>query len=348
MNAQSASTHRDSAKLPSIGDFGDKLSHTVEKNPFFSLVAGFLLFSALLYMITAYQVQPYNTRATVQDGVVTMELSPASMSFLPGSEQMIDIVVNTNGAFVDGFQIFADITGSVPNDIRFTPAEITGLNPVVSTIDPITGGVQLKFASITTNPSQSFTSVGEDVVLGTFHFTAPSSGTMNIMFNNNLTTSTSHASAEDILAPVSNEMYSFIGPTIILPSATITPLQDTPTMTSAPSDTPSSPSPTTSTRQARVAGYVNDAQSLAPVSGATITAEDPNAKGRSARVAQTTTDEDGWYEIFVPAGTYNLKSSSKQYQTTAIEDVQLTSTSDVGFDFLMTAKGGRKGPKKPR
>ena len=108
----------------------------------------------------------------------TMVLSPGTSSVTPGSSVSINVNVNTGTKQISGIQIFADLTGTLPSNLLFTPTVITGLQTAFNQIDTTTSGRKLKVGLITTSPSTPYTTNGSTVTIGRLTFTAPSSGSM--------------------------------------------------------------------------------------------------------------------------------------------------------------------------
>ncbi|OGM26169.1 hypothetical protein A2627_03970 [Candidatus Woesebacteria bacterium RIFCSPHIGHO2_01_FULL_39_28] len=113
----------------------------------------------------------------------TMVLSPGTSSVTPGSSVSINVNVNTGTKQISGIQIFADLTGTLPSNLLFTPTVITGLQTAFNQIDTTTSGRKLKVGLITTSPSTPYTTNGSTVTIGRLAFTAPSSGSMLFTFD---------------------------------------------------------------------------------------------------------------------------------------------------------------------
>ena len=91
-------------------------------------------------------------------------------------------VADIQNKSIDGVQFVAVLDGDVPEDIHFVPAQIEGLEPLITTITEEGGQKLLKIAFLTPPPN-AFTINSPTIVLGTLEFTRPDSGKVEVEFN---------------------------------------------------------------------------------------------------------------------------------------------------------------------
>lgn len=142
--------------------------------------------------------------------VAPITLNPSGGSITPSANGTIVLRAGTGGAAVDGFQVFLDISGSLPANLTFTPTDLTsrGLKSIVSTLDTTTSGRLLRLLFITSDPTTPFTST-TPVDLGSFSFTAPASGQMVFTFDTSRTKITQHDTTANIAGIPAPTTYSF-------------------------------------------------------------------------------------------------------------------------------------------
>ena len=214
----------------------------------------------LIGFILSQQTQDVRQQASSPTGVAELFVTPDSSPFPAGSEQTLTFKVNMNVADkqIAGVQFIADITGTIPDDLLFTPAQITGLNPVSQTIIDTVDGKQLTVGFLTTPPS-TFTTTASDLTLGTLTFTAPSDGSMTLAFDPVLSKvlEVNDPDVQDILHTPGTVSYSF-------ESTGIGGGNDpTPTNTPVPTSTQTAPTATP--------GSGGDVPTATPTSTATLT-----------------------------------------------------------------------------
>lgn len=174
-------------------------------------------------------------QAASADAPVSIEFSSTNANFPTNQSSSIQIVANTGQATVDGFQVFATLSGAIPSDIQFNPSSVSGLKFVRGGIGNANrnGNRVLSFAFVTENPTQPYTSAGQNVVLGTLNFTPTSAGQLSITANKTKSKSIAHGSLAAVLSPIVSKTF------------TVTASNPTPTVVSSPVASPSNiPNPT--------------------------------------------------------------------------------------------------------
>lgn len=174
----------------------------------FALFLGFLLLIPLTYLGVQTATRLFSKATSVQDPA-TITFSPAILSNLGEGTSEIQINFNTQYHNVDGVQLAIDFTGSVPADIQFNPASITGLTLAANQMTNTANGKRLTMAFITSNPTVPFTTHSQEISLGKISYATPSSGSMNIVVDNTFSKATRNGDAIDILAEVSAQTISF-------------------------------------------------------------------------------------------------------------------------------------------
>lgn len=148
--------------------------------------------------------------ASLSNGVATVHLTPQTSNLTPNIAQNLDLLFNSNGEYVDGIQLVINFSGEVPSDLGFTAVDVTGLTPIITTIE--TNADQTKTASIvfiTSNPKSPFTTGNSDIKLGSFSLTNSPSGQMLIAFDQDQSTTLRTGTTDDILKNPVNQTYSF-------------------------------------------------------------------------------------------------------------------------------------------
>lgn len=164
-----------------------------------------------LYLST--QNQDVRQQASTPTGTAVLSLTPPSTTFVANSEHSVELKVNMGVAQIniDGIQFIAELTGDIPNDIEFEPANIPGLNPIATTLIDTSAGKKLTVAFVTTPPTP-FTATNQDILVGKLTFTAPSSGSMAISFDPTASKILQNATSDDVLrTPPSQIVYTFAG-----------------------------------------------------------------------------------------------------------------------------------------
>lgn len=197
-------------------------------------------------------------RAATQSGTVGFRLTPGTSTISAGDSNIaIDLDI-PSGTSVDGIQVVATFSGSVPSNLAFTPQTPAGMQMVINDLTKTGTTATLKLAFITQSPQSPYTTTS--TYLGRFTFTAPASGQMTLTFDNTLTKVVSHGTALDI--------------------ASLTPMQ---TYTFAVATSSPSPSPTSAPSTSCVRG--NQSISLSPAS-------QTGYKGQALTYTVTVTNND--------------------------------------------------------
>jgi hypothetical protein len=140
-------------------------------------------------------------------------LNPGTSNIVAGSPTAVSIRSNVGTSKVDGFQIFVNVTGTLPTDLTFTGSDLKaqGLNMAKGDIvdNGTTRTVRILF--ITTNPDQPFTASG-DVILGNLKFTAPQTGNLTLTVDAALTKIVDHDSGSNLAVVPSPTIYTFVPP----------------------------------------------------------------------------------------------------------------------------------------
>lgn len=212
---------------------------------------GFIV-SVLAFLFTLSLHTNQLVYAATSSGTVTMQLSKATSTITPGSATSVDVVVNTGTTNVIGFQVQADITGTIPTDLVFTPKPPSNATVTFATsynqLSTITGGRRLQVI-LDTSSAAGYSTANQNVVIGTFTFTAPTTGAMTITFDQSQSLILSDAYV-DVLRTVGGAVYTFTAPIVPTNTPTNTPTtRPTNTPTTRPTNTPTArPTNTPTTR----------------------------------------------------------------------------------------------------
>lgn len=125
---------------------------------------------------------------------------------------------------VEGFQMIASITGSVPATMTFTPATVAGLTPAAQSVVDDANGKKLTVAFVTTSPSVPFNANNATVTLGTLSFVAPASGSMTITIDQMTSKILQSVTGNDILANQGASTFSVTVPATATPTVLPTAL----------------------------------------------------------------------------------------------------------------------------
>ncbi len=178
---------------------------------------------ALILLLAAFVFKQPASDSSVADPVAMVNLEPASAAFSSGSSQTVILKANTGGRPADGFQVFIDLTGTIPTNIQFTAANLqsSGLRLVTSELATKGAGKELKLLFITSNPTSPFTA-STAIELGRFTFTAPASGSLTLAFSSSMTKIIEHNTVIDLVIVPGNSVYTFGGATSSATSSTAT------------------------------------------------------------------------------------------------------------------------------
>ncbi|MBL8015319.1 MAG: hypothetical protein JNK26_03985 [Candidatus Doudnabacteria bacterium] len=227
--------------LTKYRNFYDSVVRSNKRNQmlFYALVTGCIVLVLALGLYVFTLISRGDLDFSVAGEVANITLTPTGGTMTPNISQSIIMKANTGGAAVDGFQVFMDITGTIPADIDFVPANLStqGLNLIIADIvDKTGGGKELKMLFITKDPLQPFTSTAM-LELGRFTFTAPASGNMGLAFNTTLTKIIEHSSGANLAAYPTAQTYTFTAPSSSSSSSTSTSVSTTTSSSSSSTTT---------------------------------------------------------------------------------------------------------------
>lgn len=200
-----------------------------------------------LFLLAAIGAGLFSLRAS-QDtrDMATSQTGTAKFVFTKTSPSTIQIsATGTGQSVLDGLQLIAGFTGTIPTDLKVVPTAPTGLNPVATTITDVTGGKKLTFVFVSANPQTPFQANSASVVLGNLQFTPPANGSMVITVDQLATKILQSSTGVDLLGPIAPVTIA-MGTATPSPVATILPPPPTaPTPTPTPTSLPViTPTPT--------------------------------------------------------------------------------------------------------
>lgn len=203
------------------------------------LILGLLFAGLVAVTVLARRSADNRQRASTGQGTASLAFSPADPYVQPGSTQSLALQVNNlHSSLVDGFQVVLNITGTVPANMEFAAASISGMHTAVNTFSDTAEGKKLEIAYITNDPSAPFNPGEGSVTLGNFTYVAPASGQVTLAFDNSRSKVVQHTTGNDILGMPSTFYYNFTTSTPT-PTPGATPVETelpvpTPTATSCP------------------------------------------------------------------------------------------------------------------
>lgn len=174
-----------------------------------SLVVVLLVLPAV--MLAALSNQDIRQQASVESNAALITLSPASATFIPRQAGRIEVLLDTQFEEIDRIQMGIDITGTVPSDLQFGPAQPSGWLVSSNTLTSTQAGLRLTLV-LEPNPNQDtamYSTRGTAVPIGTFSFTGADSERMNFVFDRNFTQVWQARTGENILTPPIDYHYSF-------------------------------------------------------------------------------------------------------------------------------------------
>lgn len=173
------------------------------------LFALLLFLSAGLVSAIFVSLSPQDLRRGAATNLAEFVFVPGSGNITPGSTQEILITVNTKNYQVDGIQLLANLSGSVPADLTLVPQTVSGLSQVVASLDQ-SGDPDLKLAFLTANPSTPFSTNNSSVTVAKLTFTAPTTGQFSINFDTTpVSKITETGTGTNILEPPTALSYTF-------------------------------------------------------------------------------------------------------------------------------------------
>ena len=191
-----------------------------------------------LTMVAVQQRQDIRQKAASPTGTASIQITPNASTMLAGSPQTLILSALTPSLSVDGFQIIATLSGTIPSDIAFQPATIDGTHVLMPSLNKTsTNSATLTFAIVTADPQTPITAGLTN--LGQLTFTAPSTGNLTISFDQTYSKILQNKTVQDVLRFPQNTTYTFVAPTPSpAPSDTPTPTPLPPTPTNTPTPTP--------------------------------------------------------------------------------------------------------------
>lgn len=175
-----------------------------------------VMIGLLAAVVLLNQTQDLRRSAATATGPATLVLTPGSQNITPGENKVIEVRVNSgisNGK-IDGIQFIADIQGTIPPDLQFNPVAPAGMevlfpdssNPLVEN----STGLELQYVAVTKDPLvPTVAASSNSILVGTFSFTAPSSGSFSVTFSPELSRIAENSSAKDILRYPETYSYTF-------------------------------------------------------------------------------------------------------------------------------------------
>jgi hypothetical protein len=268
-------------------------------------------------------------------GIVDVTLSPQTSTYTSTDQATVQVMVDSgpNIVKVEKLQFtIANISGDIPNDLSFTLAPIPGVIKITTAlIDTATGK---RLDATLSNPSNSYSTNGETLPMGSFRFTPKSSGSMNIVFDPSFAQTFKGIQGNEIirLGGAGDYIFSIPSPT---PALTITPIpavtstlrvqspQQSSTQLSATSSTPT-PVPTpTPTLIAQSLAEVTPAPTSTPTPIPTPTPSPTNTQ-ESLSVTPTATPTPTPNSGKVGSTSLTVDSSSTQEQLPVTGSTQET------------------------
>ncbi len=180
-------------------------------------------------------------RAATSTGTAQFIIKQANSStyITPNAAGQLSIsATGTGQSNLDGFQLIATFTGTVPADLTMNVASPAGMLSAVSSMTDIVGGKKLTLLYLPSNSSVPFNANSATVGLGSLSFTAPASGTMTVTIDQATSKILQNSTGSDLLALQSPMTFNFQTAPVTSPVGTATPVP-----TIAPPPPPPSPMP---------------------------------------------------------------------------------------------------------
>lgn len=174
----------------------------------FTLVLIFILFItyAMIFYTWFFSPVPLLSGPSTGARVVLTQLNTNT-----SEKSSIGVAVNLDdiqGTAINGLQVIAQLQGTVPDDIIFTPKTVDGLEPIVTTIDHSGGTPTLKIAFL--KPLTKEYVVNQPFLeIGALTFTKPTTGTLTISFSPTLNKVLEKDSLENVMVQPEDVSYSF-------------------------------------------------------------------------------------------------------------------------------------------
>lgn len=166
------------------------------------------------------QRQEVRQKAATSEGAATLILSPSAREFSVGKTESIKVTAHAADSSIDAYQVVAKISGSIPPDLTFVPAENSGIQIVKSELtDSDTSGKLFTLAAVTKDPKH-IAQRGSLIPIGEFRFTPQTTGSFSVSFDQTLTKVTKgKASDKNILNIPSDETFTVVEPSETATSA---------------------------------------------------------------------------------------------------------------------------------
>ncbi len=287
INAQNPLNQNDENESPSLVDqvkgsrfayelelIGKKIGQMNKWAVFGVLIAAQLAVVLVGPKVVEYMQGDDRSNASIANGPALIVLSPSKTTVARGEFEQTQIFATTDGHPVVGFQLVADVTGSVPGNLAIVPETIPGLTLVKAAVEPVSGGSQIRLVYLSnfdatymapgaTQPGgfKPFSTTAP-VKLGTITFYGQRSGTMTVAFVPEMTMIIESGTNQDLASIPAGVTYTFGGsgsspsPSVAAstapspsPSSVASPVATVnPTPSSSPAVASPSPSATTSTK----------------------------------------------------------------------------------------------------
>lgn len=152
--------------------------------PLFGLTL-FLILSGLGFW--AMQNQDFNLdfRRQAAGEQLSVTLGNSSTKIQPNQAVTVDLLVNTQGKFVSGFQFSGTITGVNQDKSGVIISQVAGLNPVFSEVTKVGKDLHFKFVELANLSSTAFTTHDQNQKLATFNLYPLQSGEVKLTFDQN-------------------------------------------------------------------------------------------------------------------------------------------------------------------
>lgn len=154
------------------------------------------------------QPQELRQKAAVPTGTEKIVLSPSGHTYIIGQPLSIVLSANLTNTPVDGIQVVATIAGTLPSNLSFQMASISGMTCVRHLFTTTPTGKRLELACLTNNPQTPLTTLGL-VTLGTFTGKITRAGSMTISYDTKLTKIPKNQTAQDIVNIPQTATYIF-------------------------------------------------------------------------------------------------------------------------------------------
>ena len=180
----------------------------------FGVITLLVFFLIVLGIVAINTKKPQQVRekAATPAGTEQIMLSPASSSVASGSKASISLSALFSDTQLDGIQVIATFSGTLPTDLTFTPNAIPGMQIIRNKMTSTGRVKRLELVFVTDDPTVPYHGTITQQ-LGTLTFTAPASGSLMVAYNTTLTKISENATAADILGMPKEGTYAFVSPT---------------------------------------------------------------------------------------------------------------------------------------